>query len=82
MARGALYSSVARQVAGAGSIVAEDPHLIFSLVSPTQFRLCSYLLNMGATGYGGKADSISMPHSSTIMKVWGGALSPWNTKNN
>ena len=34
----------------------------------------------GATACGGKADSISMPHSSTNMKVCGGALSPWNTK--
>ena len=37
---------------------------------------------MGATAYGRKADSISMSHSSTNMKVWGGALSPWNTKIN
>ena len=37
---------------------------------------------MGATACGGKADSISMPHYSTNMKVWGGALSPWNTKIN
>ena len=37
---------------------------------------------MGATACGGKADSISMPHSSTNMKVWDGALSPWNTKIN
>ena len=29
------------------SIVAEDPHIIFLLVNPTQHRLCSYLLNMG-----------------------------------
>ena len=37
---------------------------------------------MGATACGGKADSISMPHYSTNMTVWGGALSPWNTKIN
>ena len=37
---------------------------------------------MGVTACGGKADSISMPHSSTNMMVWGGALSPWNTKIN
>ena len=37
---------------------------------------------MGATACGGKADSISMLHSSTNMKVWRGALSPWNTKIN
>ena len=37
---------------------------------------------MWSTAWGGKADSISMPHSSTSMTVWGGALSPWNTKNN
>ena len=37
---------------------------------------------MGATACGGKADSISMPHSSTNMKVWGGTLWPWNTKIN
>ena len=37
---------------------------------------------MGATACGGKADSTSMPHSSTNMKVWGGALSTWNTINN
>ena len=49
---------------------------------PTQFRLCSYMVNMMATACGGKADSISMPHSSTNMKVWGGALSPWDTKIN
>ena len=61
-------------------IVAEDPHLIFLLANPTQFRLCPYLLNMGVTACSGKADSISMPHSSTNMKVWGVALSPWNTK--
>ena len=36
----------------------------------------------GGTACGGKADSISIPHSSTNMKVWGGALSPWNTKIN
>ena len=30
----------------------------------------------GGTACGEKADSISMPHSSTNMKVWGGALSP------
>ena len=82
MARGALYSSVARHICLSCSIVAEDPHLIFSLVNPTQFRLCSYLLNMGATACGGKAGSISMPNYSTNMKVWGGALSPWNTKIN
>ena len=58
------------------------PHLISSFVNPTQFRLCSYLVNMGATACGGKADSISMPHISTNMKVWGGALSHWNTKIN
>ena len=52
------------------------------IINPTQFRLCSYLLNMGATACGGKADSISMPHSSSNMKVWGGALSSWNTKIN
>ena len=83
MARRALYSSAACSTRCLGcSIVAEDPHLIFSSVNPTQFRLCSYLLNMGATACGGKADSISLPHSSTNMKVWGGALSPWNTKIN
>ena len=37
---------------------------------------------MGATACGGKADSISMPHSSTNMKVWVGTLWPWNTKIN
>ena len=37
---------------------------------------------MRATVCGGKAGSISMPHSSTNMKAWGGTLSPWNTKNN
>ena len=37
---------------------------------------------MGATACGGKAGSISMPHSSTNMKVWGGTLWPWNTKIN
>ena len=51
-------------------------------MNPTQHRLCSYLLNMGATACGGKADTISMPHFSTNMKVWGGALSPWDTKIN
>ena len=35
---------------------------------------------MGATACDGKANSISMPHSSTNMKVWGGTLWPWNTK--
>ena len=82
MARGALYSSVARHICLSCSIDAEDPLLILSLVNPTQFRLCSYLLNMGATACGGKVGSISMPHYSTNMKVWGGALSPWNTKLN
>ena len=33
----------------------------------------------GGTTCGGTAYSIFMPHSSTNMKVWGGALSPWNT---
>ena len=37
---------------------------------------------MGATGCGGKADLIFMPHSSTNVKVWCGALSPWNTTIN
>ena len=37
---------------------------------------------MGATACGEKADSISMPHSSTNMKVWCGTLSHWNTKMN
>ena len=37
---------------------------------------------MEATACGGKADSISMPHSSINIKVWGGAMSPWNTKIN
>ena len=37
---------------------------------------------MGATACGGKADSISMTHSSTNMKVWGDALSPWTTTIN
>ena len=37
---------------------------------------------MGATACGGKADSISMPHSSINMKLTGGTLWPWNTKNN
>ena len=35
-----------------------------------------------ATACGGKADSISMTHSSTNMKVWGDALSPWTTMIN
>ena len=39
-------------------------------------------MNTGPTACGGKADSISMPHSSTNMKVWCGILSPWNTKIN
>ena len=80
MARGALLLQCCSARCLSCSIVGEDPHLIFSLVNPTQFRLCSYLVNMGATACGGKADSISMPHSSTNMKVCGGALSPWNTK--
>ena len=37
---------------------------------------------MGATACGGKAYSMSMPHSSTNMKVCGGALSHWNTTIN
>ena len=56
--------------------------MIFLLVNLTQHRLCSYLLNMEATACGGMADSISMSHSSTNIKVWGGALPPWNTKIN
>ena len=52
---------------------------MFSLVNASQFQLCSYMVNMGATACGGKADSISMTHSSTNMKVWGDALSPWTT---
>ena len=52
---------------------------MFSLVNATQFRLCSYMVNMGATACGGKADSISMTHSSTNTKVWGDALSPRTT---
>ena len=64
------------------SIGAEDSHLIFLLVNPRQFRLCSYLVSMGATTCGGKADSTSMPHSSANMKVWGGALSLLNTTIN
>ena len=80
MARGVLLWQCCPTRCLSCSIVAEDPHLIFSLVNPTQFRLYSYLASMGVTACGGKADSISMPHSSTNMKVWGGALSPWNTK--
>ena len=52
------------------------------IIQPTQCPLCSYLVNMGSTACGGKADSISMPHSSTNMKVWGVTLWPWNTKIN
>ena len=37
---------------------------------------------MGATACGGKADSKTIPHSSANIKVWGGALSPWNIKIN
>ena len=37
---------------------------------------------MEATACCGKADSIPMPHSSTNMKVCGGAMSPWNTNIN
>ena len=42
-----FYSNVVRHVALSCFVVAEDPHLLFSLVSPTQFPLCSYLVNMG-----------------------------------
>ena len=70
MARGALLQQCCSTRCLSCSIVAGDPHLIFSSVNPTQFRLCSYMVNMGATACGGKADSISMPHSSTNMKVW------------
>ena len=38
-----------------------------------------HMVNMGATACGGKADLIAMTHSSTNMKVWGDALSPWTT---
>ena len=82
MARGALLQQCCSTRCLSCSIAAEDPHLIFSLVNPTQCPLCSYLVNMGATACGGKADSISMPHSSTNMKVWCGTLWPWNTKIN
>ena len=82
MARRALLKQCSSTRCLSCSIVAEDPHLIFSLVNPTQFRLCSYVMNMGATACGGKADSISMPHSSSNMKVWGGALSLRNPKIN
>ena len=37
---------------------------------------------MGANACCGKADSISMTHASTNMKVWGGTLWPWDTKIN
>ena len=52
---------------------------MFSFVSATQFRLGSYMVNMGAIVRGGEADSISMTHSSTNMKVWSDALSHWTT---
>ena len=80
MARGALLKQCCSTRCLSYSIVAEDPHLIFSLFNPTQFRLCSFLVNMGATACDGKAFMISTPHSSTNMKVWSGALSHWNTK--
>ena len=77
-----FYSSVVRHVALV-FLSSQRIHIdIFLLVNLTQFRLCSYLVNMGATACGGKADSISMLHSPPNMKVWGGALSHWNTKIN
>ena len=75
----ALYCSAARHVAWAVLSLQRIYIYYFFLVNPTQYRLSSYMLNMGATACVGKADSISVPHSYTNMKVWGGALSLWNT---
>ena len=77
MARGALLWQCCPTRCLSCSIVAEDPHLIFSLVNPHSF---DYIHIWWVCG--GKPFSISMPHSSTNMKMWGGALSPWNTKIN
>ena len=56
------------------NIFISQPHTVSIMFISGEYR--------GHTACGGKADSISMPHFSTNMKVWGGVLSPWNTKIN
>ena len=80
--QGLVFDRITTHTALSVDMLFYRPRGIISLLNPTQFRLCSYLLNMGATPCGEKAGSISMPHYSTNMKVWGGALSLWNTKIN